>query len=105
MSKAYYLDGKLENGIDELSELIASSYLSYEGYLRRALMRMLAKGAASDDPRIDEDIKRYAEIIAKVAKEDPKSALYQEISGPGGRYDKREVRALKKIYKRLKLFI
>lgn len=105
MSKAYYLDDKIENGIKVMSELIASSYLSYEGYLRRALLRTLAKGEPNKDPMIDEDIKRYAEIILKVAKQDPKAALYEEISSPGDKYDKREVRALKKIYKRLKLFI
>lgn len=107
LARAYYYNKDLKEAVSALSDVISRSYLNYEAYLRRALYSLMLEGNESKNPQINEDIKRYGELIKKVGNHDPKEALYEEITLAEKykkKYSKREIKILKKIYKRLKKF-
>lgn len=107
LSKALYLKKDFKESLKILDDIIQKGYLNYEAYLKRAILRLIMEGSSSENPLIDEDIKRYIEVVKKVAKEDPKFTLFSEISmnDETKKYDKKEVKCLKKIYKRMKNFL
>ena len=91
---------------------LESAETNFEGYLRRAMLRMLKDGTGVPGPYVDEDLRRCIKVAQKVSRKTAKEMIYNKIitieKAEGDAdfekdFTRDEVKILKNLYKRVKV--